>query len=116
MTVTQRLVRTSVRGEPLAPSFLNITVARTRTNGMHEDSTYPIGVSGGLVSSAGVDSRSRVAWDGQSLVFSSSTVADNWIERREVWTLEQDGHLHVVITRRGANGADQRWNLTFRRV
>ncbi len=116
MTVTQRLVRTNVRGEPLAPSFLTIAVARTRANGMRVDSTYPIGVSGGLVGSTRVDSRCSVAWEGQSLVFSSSTVADNWSERREVWTLEQDGHLHVVITRRSAKGAEQRWNLTFRRA
>lgn len=115
MIVTQRLVRTNVRGEVVAPFFLNISVTRTGASGVRVDATYPIGVSGGLIGRGDIESRASFMWEGRALVFSSSTVADNRTERRGVWTLEGEGHLHIAITLQSGIAADRRWGLRYRR-
>jgi hypothetical protein len=57
---------------------------------------------------------------GQSLVFESGSHAGQlpehgvWSERREVWTLDPDGHLRVVITTRSSTDGSTSVALVYR--
>jgi hypothetical protein len=116
LTVRQTLVRTTARGQPMAPFFSDITIERQFESGARSE-TYWIGVLGGIVpglladgSPNGPTVHSGVKWEGESLVFESGSHTGQrpehgvWSERREVWTLDPDGRLRVVITTRSSAG------------
>src|SRR5262245_65143851 len=64
MTIRQVLTRTNVFGQPMKPFFKEIAV---------DDETYPIGVVAGRGGSTGPEHRLTVEWDGNSLVFESTS-------------------------------------------
>src|SRR3954447_22981494 len=114
LTVRQSLVRTTVRGDPMEPFFRDITIERQFESDTHSEN-HVIGVQGGTVSGLGADGsangptgRNAVRWDGNSLVFESGNYTGQspetgvWNERREVWSLDADGRLRVVITTRSS--------------
>jgi len=126
LSVRQSLVSTNVRGEPMQPFFKDITIERQFESGTRSE-THQIGVVGGTVSGLGPDGKSSgprgyhaVKWDANALVFESGSYTGatpetgDWTERREVWTLELDGRLHVVITTRSAAGP-RTVSLVYRR-
>ena len=116
LSVRQSLASTNVRGEPMQPFFKDITIERQFETGTRSE-THEIGVIGGTVPGLGADGMTvgprhhhAVSWDANDLVFASGSYTGanpengDWTERREVWTLDPDGRLHVVITTRSAAG------------
>src|SRR5712691_2542581 len=73
LSVSQSLVRSNVRGEPMQPFFKDITVTRALASSTRSE-TYQIGVVGGTVSGRadgganGPRTHHRVAWEEQALV------------------------------------------------
>jgi hypothetical protein len=126
LSVSQSLVRTNVRGESLKPFFKDITITRSTPSGTRSE-TYQIGVVGGTVSGGadGSVDRSRthyrVAWEQQVLVIESSSYtgpvpeSGDWAERREVWSLDSGGRLHLAITIRRSVDAPTTVMLVYRR-
>ena len=122
LSVTQSLVRTNVRGEPMNPFFKDITITRALASGTRSD-THQIGVVGGTYSlrADGVAvprTDQRVAWEGQVLVIESRTglaAASDWAERREAWALDSTGRLRLTITTRSSVDAPKTAILVYRR-
>jgi hypothetical protein len=119
LSVSQSLVRTNVRGEPMTPFFKDITVTRVLATGTRSD-TYQIGVVGGTVSD-GPRTHYRVAWEEQALVIESGRhtgpvpESGDWAERREVWSLESGVRLRLTITTRSSVGAAGTVVLVYQR-
>jgi hypothetical protein len=126
LSVSQTLVRTTPTGNPMAPFFRDITIERQFENSSRSE-THRIGMQGGIVpglhhdgSPHGPTVRFTVRWEGQSLVFESGSHAGQlpehgvWSERREVWTLDPDGHLRVVITTRSSTDGSTSVALVYR--
>ena len=117
LAVRQSVARTTMTGEPMVPFFKDITIERRFVSGTTSE-TYAIGLVGGVVSgvargaradgSASTKGHYSVRWEGDSLVFESGSSTEQasgrnvWTERREVWSLETDGRLRVVVTRRSS--------------
>jgi hypothetical protein len=127
VSVRQSLVSTNVRGEPMRPFFKDITIERD-VEGSTRSETYQIGVMGGVVSglaSGGKADRPQrhhaVSWDANALVFESGSYTGQspengvWAERREVWSFDSDGRLHVVITTRSSVDSPKTVALVYRR-
>src|SRR5262249_42769533 len=127
LSVSQSLVRTNVRGEPMKPFFAHITVTRAFTKGTRSE-TYQIGVVGGTVfgrADTTVTSprtlHNRVTWEQQTLVVENGSYTGSvpetgdWTERREVWSLDSDGRLRVAITTRSSVDAPRTVTLVYRR-
>jgi hypothetical protein len=126
------LVRQSLDGTtggvgPATPFFSDITIERD-ANGLTRSETYRIGLQSGVVpgiradgSAGGPRTRHAVQWDGTALVFESSRSSGDlagigdWAERREVWSLDSRGRLHVVITTRSSGAARESVTLVYRR-
>ena len=127
MSVSQTLVRTNVRGEPMDPFYRDIKVTRAFESGTRSV-TYSIGGMGGTVPGlsaggilTGARTHYRVAWAEYSLVVETGSYtgakpeSGEWAERREVWSLEPDGRLRLAITTR-SSGEDARTAiLVYRR-
>jgi hypothetical protein len=127
LSVRQLVVRTTIHGEPMKPYFSDITIDRHFESGTRSE-THPIGVVGGSVSGpAGSAERTvrkslhGVNWDGTSLVFESGSYTgespdtDTWAERREVWSLDPDGRLRIVVTTRHPAERPNAVTLLYRR-
>ena len=130
LSVRQSVARTTMTGEPMVPFFKDITIERRFVSGTTSE-TYAIGLVGGVVSgvargvradaSASTTSHHSVRWEGDSLVFESSSSTEQpsgrttWAERREVWSLQPDGRLHVVVTRRSSLEAPDEVIAVYRR-
>jgi hypothetical protein len=127
LTVRQSLVRTTVRGEPMKPFFKDITVER-ELKGATRIETYQIGIIGGSVAglradgtSTGARTRHSVRWEGRTLVIESGSDTGSGpeggesAERREGWSLDSQGLLHVAITTRGAGDRSSTIALSYRR-
>ncbi len=128
LSVRQSLVTTNVRGEPMRPFFKDITIERQVEGGSRAE-THQIGVVGGVVggltSTSGTTGSLRehhaVKWDANALVFESGRYTGQsretgvWTERREVWSLDSDGRLHVVITTRGSSDAPRTVSVLYQR-
>jgi hypothetical protein len=91
-------------------------------------STHLIGVQGGTVSGVRADGRPTgptshyaVKWDRNALVFESGTYtgqypeSGTWAERREIWSFEADGRLHVAITSRSSVSGPRAVTFHYRR-
>lgn len=128
LSVRQSLVSTNVRGEPITPSFKDITIER-EVGGRRRSETYNIGVVGGVVAGRIDDGRTSgsrqhfaVRWDGNILVFESGSYTGEhpesgvWYERREAWSLGADNRLHVVITTRSAVEPTRTRTMVYRRA
>jgi hypothetical protein len=127
LSVRQALLTTHVRGEPIGPFVKDITIEREFESSTTSE-THQVGVVGGVV--PGLDSHGRpngprqhhaVRWDANALVFESGTYTGEssetgvWTERREVWSLDADGRLHVLITTRSSVDEAGTVVLVFRR-
>jgi hypothetical protein len=74
MTITQTLVTSNVRGEPMTPFYRDITVERELASGTVKSTYHPGSVGGGgIVGGGGPMRRSHieVQWDGASLVITT---------------------------------------------
>lgn len=127
LSVRQTFVRTTVRGDPMEPFFRDITIERQFETGTRS-ATHLIGVQGGVVtgvradgSPSGPTAHHAVKWDRDALVFESGSYAGQrpetgvWAERREVWSLDLDGRLRVVITNRRSIDAPTETTVVYRR-
>jgi hypothetical protein len=123
LSVSQSLVRTNVRGEPMQPFFKDITVTRVLASSTRSE-TYHIGGGGGGVSvgsTGGQRTHYRVAWEEQALVIESGSYtgpipeSGNWAERREVWSLDSGVRLNLAITVRSSVDAPKTVTLVYRR-
>ncbi len=124
LTVRQARVRTpggSDRMEPLQ----DIAVDR-QFGSVTRSETHLIGVSGGFVPGISVDGSPNgpkghhgVTWEGHSLVFESDYTEQGpegvWAERREVWSLDAEGRLRVVITTRSSAEGSKALTRVYRR-
>ena len=128
LSVRQSLVGTNVRGEPMTPSFKDITIER-EVDGLKRSEIYDIGVVGGVVrgrvgdgSSSGPQQHHAVRWDGNTLIFERGSYTGEhpetgvWYERREAWSLRADNRLHVVITSRSASEPPSTHAMVYRRA
>ena len=125
----------SVRQSPRAESpggnsvrdFQEIVVVREFTTGARADA-YRIGVQGGTVSgiAGGKSPTGRqtflgVAWDGGTLVIDTGDYPGRgaprgrWEERREVWSLDREGLLHVVVSLKSSTDHPKTTTATYRR-
>ena len=121
LSVRQSLVTTNVRGEPMRPFFKDISIER-EVEGSTRAETYQIGVVGGVVGGLGTAGRHyAVKWDANVLVFESGSYTGQksetgvWTERREAWSLDSDGRLHVVITTRSPSDAPRTVAVVYQR-
>ena len=123
ITVKQVLVRTNVRGEPIAPLFRQIVITRAgRTE------SYDIGAIGGSMSGivggpmSPLRTHQRVAWEEQVLVIESGSYTGgaretgDWTERREAWSIDSSGRLRLQISTRGAGVPPSQSTLVYRRL
>ena len=92
----------------MEPFFKDSVIEKTFQTSTRTE-THQIGVIGGLVGGTagkplGRSERWKVTWDDDALVFEhrfysgSDPAAAAWTERREVWSLDTTGKLHVVVT------------------
>jgi hypothetical protein len=128
LSVRQSLVTTNVRGEPMRPFFKDIIIDR-EVDGATRHERHQIGVVGGVVGgillTGGVATNPQghhaVKWDANALVFESGSYTGQspetgvWTERREVWSLDSNGRLRVVITIRGSSDAPRTVALVYQR-
>jgi hypothetical protein len=122
LLVSQSLVRTNVRGEPMQPFFKDITVTRVLASSTRSE-TYQIGVVGGSVSVGfiGQQTHHRVAWEERALVIESGSYtgpvpeSGDWAERREVWSLDSGVRLRLAITVRSSLDAPKMVMLVYRK-
>jgi hypothetical protein len=127
LSVRQTLVRTTVRGNPMEPFFRDITIERQFETGT-QSATHLIGVQGGVVpglradgSANGPTAHHAVRWDRNALVFESGSYTGQrpetgvWAERREVWSLNPEERLTVVITKRSSGDARREITAVYRR-
>lgn len=127
LSVSQPLVRTTIRGDPMEPFFRDIAIDRQFDSSTRSE-THLIGVQGGVVpglradgSPSGPTAHHAVKWDGNALVFESGSYTGQhpetgvWTERREVWSLDPDGRLRVVIANRSSVDAPTETTAVYRR-
>ncbi len=127
LSIRQSVVRTTVRGEPMTPFLRDLTVDREFEAGTHD--TYVItNARGGVVPGlredgqpTGPHERYAVNWEQGALVYHRSTYTGDapetgvWTERREVWSLDQDGRLRLTISTRSSADVSRTVSLTYRR-
>src|SRR5688572_5908151 len=127
LSVRQSLTTTTVRGEPMQPWFSHIAIER-EVGGRRGVEEHRIGILGGVVgglpdTSATPPYREHysVTWDANELVFERgshtgpSPETGVWTERRERWSLDADGGLHVTITTRSSSEARRAVTAVYRR-
>jgi hypothetical protein len=127
LVVDQPVLRTNVRGEPIPPMYLHLSVRREGPSGTTTD-TYTIGTIGGVV--GGVDSNGKrrgpsghfeTVWRDDTLTFLTRRVGPDgphtgdWSQRSESWSLDPDGRLQVEIETEAHDRAQQRTLLLYRR-
>ena len=127
LVVDQPVTRTNVRGEPMPPAYLYLSVRREGPSGTTTD-TYTIGAIGGVV--GGLDRNGkRIApsayfetfWRGDTLTFLSRREGPagphtgDWLERSELWSLGADGSLRVEIETEAHDRARQTTVLRYHR-
>ena len=115
--------RTNVRGEPVPPSFKDITVTRMLDSGAQSE-TYLIGVVSGFMTGTAVarpNTHRRVVWEEQTLVIENGSFTGRtpetgeWTERREVFSLDSPDRLRMAITTRGSGDVSSSAILLYRR-
>jgi hypothetical protein len=122
LSVRLSVTRTTARGEPMRPWYSAITIGRQLPGGTHSESR-DIGIEGGHVGGVRADGRPsgsftryKVVWEARVLIFEEETGdAGSWTGRREVWSMDPDGRLHVVLTTRGADRPARSLTLAYRR-
>lgn len=119
LSVRQTLVHTTIHGDPMEPFFKDIVIDRQFESSTRSE-THLIGVVGGVVGGFG-GTHHGVKWDGNSLVFENGSYTGQraetgvWTERREIWSLDPDGRLHLVITTSSSADDSRTVTLVYRR-
>ena len=126
LTVRQPLITTTMRGDPMPPAYLTLTVIRHFAN-KAEEASYRIGTMGGVVggvpdrgaTSSGRASLSRewsVRWREDALWIGERTLTAGVVTgaRTEVWRLDGRGRLIVTLEIRDGEKTDRR-TLAYRR-
>ena len=130
MTVRESFKRESVRGTPIDPPLITLSVER-RFNGAVHSEVHTIGTIGGIVGevagNAGTgfggpseQTRFSTTWDGDRLVieirYSGRPVdAGAYSEHKEVWSLDIQGALMLTVTDRALGTESTTTNLIYRR-
>lgn len=128
LSIRQSVVRTNVHGKPMKPFYRDIAGDREYEGGTYSE-THLIGVVGGVVPGVSANGsptssthlRHAVKWDGHALVFERGSYSGQtpetgvWVERREVWTLDLNGRLRLVITTRNSDDVSRAVTLLYRR-
>jgi hypothetical protein len=129
LVVAQTMTRTNVRGEPMAPFYSAVTIQRRflTTPMTTSDTTYRIGVEGGVVGTVrgardppGI--RFGVSWRGDSLVIWSETdverdsVTVSFDRREEVWSIDHGGRLTITVTRRTSDASPRASTALYTRA
>ena len=126
LTVQQPITTTTMRGDPMPPAYLTLTVTRHFANTAQE-AAYRIGTLGGVVgglpdrgaTSSGRASMSRewsVRWREDALWLEEWTLTAGVVTgaRTEVWRLDERGRLIVTLEIREGEKVDRR-TLAYRR-
>ena len=119
LVVEQPLRTTNMRGEPMPPAYLTLSVKRHTGAGVRED-RYDIGMSGGVVSgpvSIG-SSRSGVEWRGDDLSIWRRTTAPsgaNIRQQTETWRIDDRGRLIISIETREKDEVATTQTVAYRR-
>ncbi len=128
LVVKQPITRTNVRREPIPPGFAELVIHQESATGA-TDERRPLGVVGGTVgglaaapgAAPAASTRYENVWRGNALMFLTSRSATavpytgNWDERRETWSLDQDGRLRVEIVTESRDEPKQTSVLLYRR-
>jgi hypothetical protein len=132
LSVRQSVTTTTVRGEPMQPWFSHISIER-EVGGRHRVEEHRIGIRGGVVggpvggrggdpgTAEALRQHFSVTWSANALVFERgshtglSPGTGEWTERRETWSLDADGRLHVVISTRGSGEEPRTVAAVYRR-
>ena len=124
LVVRQTFTRESVQGFPIDPPLITLAVERHSAGSVHSE-FYTIGEMGGTVSGiAGSQPSAKTEfstrWDGDRLVIENSESrqlenASSWSRHMEVWSLNAQGALSVVVTERTAANEPIATNLLYRR-
>src|SRR5262249_2516917 len=107
LTIRQPIVRTTARGAPMPPAFLELTVERQSEQAVRAES-YMIGSEGGSSSGGpGVgETRVSVLWRGDRLFIAThhttgpSRDATTTTEHTEEWSFDERGRLVIVVVDR----------------
>src|SRR5262245_40618610 len=110
LTVHQPIVRTTVRGAPMPPAFLELTVERQLEPGIRTE-RYMIGTEGGSISGGpGIDeTRVSVLWRGDRLFIATrhtsgpSRDATATTEHTEEWSFDERNRLVIVVVDRNGD-------------
>jgi hypothetical protein len=124
LVVAQPMTRTNVRGEPMPPAYLRITIRRERDSGATSE-THEIGIIGGTVEatgqSRGPTTRFETVWRDNSLMFLNRVDGPDgphtgaWSERSEAWSFDPDGRLRVEVVSESHDHARQAGVWRYRR-
>jgi|SRR3954449_7918332 len=120
LVVRQRVTRTNIRGEPMAPYFSQLVVERHYSNRVESDS-YDIGIVSGTVSGIGERTTVTVTWQGERVVNKTGKYSGppqepgRYSEHEEVWSLDPDGRLLITITDRSSDSQPVTVRLTYQR-
>jgi hypothetical protein len=124
LTISQPVRRTTARGLPMPPVFLDVTIQRHFAGGSRTE-TYFIGTEAGAIhvelAPEGRKSETRIAmqWDGDRLRIETrnSPKPDPliYIEHIEVWRLEQQGRLLMTVIDRGSESPGITRTLIYER-
>jgi hypothetical protein len=126
-SVRQTLAQATMPDGAARSFFRDISITREFRTTTASD-IYQIGVIGGSVPGHRVGEAPTdpirhhgVTWDGNALVFEGGSHTGQaretgvWTEWREVWTLDADGSLRVVITTRSSDADPKNVTLLYRR-
>ena len=129
MAVQMAYTRESVRGNPITPPLVTLTIERTFDAEVGSQ-RLTIGTTGGWVGGVSgnafadgsplvAQTRFSTRWNGDKLVIelSSSGSALNVVTdsfRREVWTIDEQGALSIAVTDRSAR-SESTTTLVYRR-
>ncbi len=103
-----------------------------RLNGDVRSETYQIGMAGGTVGGISLNANGEPSappprtehstkWDGNTLVIWRSSYSGPardsgpYTEHHEVWSLDDQGRLRIVVTDRSSTAAPTELTLTYRR-
>ena len=126
LVVEQPITTKNVRGEPMPPAYLQISIRRVREGDVTTE-THRIGVRGGSVGGPPAKgerpprAHQETVCEGDTLVFSSGTYTGDshrtgqWAERREAWSLAADGTLLIEISTEGSGMLRQTQRLIYAR-
>jgi hypothetical protein len=127
LVVEQPVTRTTVRGEPMPPTYLHLSVRREGPSGTTTD-TYMIGTIGGIVGALDKNGKRtapstyfETVWRGDALTFltrrdgQDGPQTGDWSERSESWSLDADGRLRVEIETEAHDRARQTTVLHYHR-